>query len=114
MAGIANQIRAHLNDPVDIALNGWPYVAAIRAVVTRHASDGRFCKDDGMVYPCRTVRDIGKQLGVFDVPMELATMHSWVCADPACPNTICWDTAGDCPNCFDPLTEIDENGEVLS
>jgi hypothetical protein len=36
---------------------------AVQAVLDLHQSDGDFCKDDGFVWPCRTVRAVTTALG---------------------------------------------------
>lgn len=75
---ISDLIQERLDDPVDIALNGRPYVEALRGVLRVHRSreaqgyygDTRLCctacHQNGYrpVWPCMTVLAIAEGLGI--------------------------------------------------
>jgi hypothetical protein len=78
---ITDLINARLDDPVDVALNGWPYVEALRGVMREHRpvrsrsehGDGRLrcntCHRDGttLIWPCATVRAVADAFSI-DIP----------------------------------------------
>jgi hypothetical protein len=75
---INDRINEILDDPTDVALNGWPYVEALRGVLREHRSievavsydiRGIGCKacrsGNGMpVWPCATVQAIADAFGL--------------------------------------------------
>lgn len=73
-APLADQIRARLDDPLDVVLSPQPYAAAVRAVLELHAPEvheyrAPTCKtcieaEDFVDYPCGHVRIIAAALGI--------------------------------------------------